>query len=210
MSIKLYYAPGVCSLSPHIVLNEANIPYTLEKVNLKTKETETGRNYFQISEKGSVPAIELEDGNLLTEGPAIVQYLADQAPGAQLAPPNGTMERARLQEWLNYISTELHKGHGPLFHADKAGEQAKAYYLEQLKNKYTWLDGKLAERDYLMGSQFSVADAYLFTVLRWLSNFNVDLNTWPHLAAYQARIAARPAVQRAMAAEGLLDQQAAA
>ena len=209
MSYKLYYAPAVCSLAPHIVLAEAGYDYTLERVDLKTKKTETGKDYLSISEKGAVPALQLEDGALLTEGVAIMQYLADQRPEANLAPANGTLARARLQEWLNYLTSEIHKGHWPLFYADQTGEQAKEVYLKKLKKNYDWLNGKLANQSYLMGDVFSLADAYLFTLLGWMRFFNVDINAWPNLASYQARVAARPAVQRAMAAEGLTQKQAA-
>ncbi len=208
-SYKLYYAPAVCSLAPHITLAEAGYDYTLERVDLKTKKTESGADYLKIAEKGAVPALQLQDGSLLTEGVAIMQYLADQKPEANLAPANGTLARARLQEWLNYITSELHKSHWPLFHAEEAGEQAKTAYLAKLKKNYDWLNGKLANQSYLMGDTFSVADAYLFTVLGWLNFLSIDINAWPNLASYQKRVAARPAVQRAMEAEGLTQKQAA-
>ena len=209
MSYKLYYAPAVCSLAPHIALVEGGFDYTLERVDLKTKKTEHGADYLQIAEKGAVPALQFPDGTLLTEGVAIMQYLADQKPESGLAPANGTLARARLQEWLNYITSELHKGHFPLFNADKAGDQAKALYLAKLQKNYDWLNGKLASQPYLMGDTFSLADAYLFTVLGWGKWVGVDIAAWPNLVTYQARIASRPSVQRAMAAEGLTQKQAA-
>lgn len=207
--MKLYYTPGVCSMSPHIVLNELGLKYEMEKVDLKTKKTETGKDYNAIAEKSAVPLLVLDNGETLTEGVAIIQYLADLKPEAGLVPKNGTIERVRLQEWLNYISTELHKTHWPLFNEEKAGAQAKAAYLEKLKKSYDYITKKLQSKQYLMSDQFTVADAYAFTVINWHNFINVDLSPWPVLVEYQKRIAARPAVQATMKAEGLLDKKAA-
>lgn len=200
--MKLYYSPGACSLSPHIVLREAGIPFEAEKVNLKTKKTDTGIDYETINPKSYVPALVMNNGELLTEGPAIVQYLADQAPEKKLAPPAGTLERYRLQEWLNFISTEIHKSFGTLFNPGVPEEMrnaVKARLGKRLDYTATALEGK----NYLLGDIFSVADAYLFTMLRWAHPTGIDLPSWPALKGYFDRVAARPAVVSAMQAEGL-------
>jgi glutathione S-transferase len=201
--MKLYYTPGVCSLSPHIVLREAEYQFDLEKVDLKTKKTEFDQDFNTITEKSAVPFLVLDNGETLTEGVAIVQYLADLKPETNLAPKNGTMERVRLQEWLNYISTEIHKTHWPLFYADQAGEQAGQVYLKKLYKAYDYVSSSLQDKQYLMGDQFTVADAYMFTVINWHNFIKVDLSPWPVLVEYQKRVAARPKVQEAMKAEGL-------
>lgn len=200
--MKLYYAPGTCALSPHIVLSELGLPHELMKVSTKTKKMEDGGDYWQINPKGYVPTLELDDGQRLTEGPAIVQYLADKVPAAKLAPPNGTMERYRLQEWLNFVTSEIHKQFAPMFNP-AITEEAKEAQRVKLSGRFDWINKQLDGKDYLMGSQFSVADAYLFTVLRWAAPMQIDLARWPALAAYFARVAARPQVQAAMKAEGL-------
>lgn len=201
--MKLYYSPGACSLSPHIVLREAGIPVELVKVDLRSKRTDSGQDFKSINSKGYVPTIELEDGQRLTEGPAIVQYIADKVPARGLAPAAGTLDRYRLQEWLNFISTELHKQFSPLF--DPASDDAlKARQRERLQGRLAWVAQQLAGRDYVMGANFTVADAYLFTVLNWSGHVGIDLAQWPVLAAYVARVAARPKVREAMQAEGLL------
>ncbi|HXF45426.1 MAG TPA: glutathione transferase GstA [Burkholderiaceae bacterium] len=200
--MKLYYSPGACSLSPHIVLRELGLPFTPVKVDLKSKRTADGADYLTINGKGYVPALELDDGQVLTEGPAIVQYLADRKPEARLAPPNGTLERYRLQEWLNFISTELHKQFSPLF-APNTPDATKEAQRERLANRFDWLSKQLAGKQYLLGNDFSVADAYLFTVLNWCGYVGLDLAKWPVLAQYHARVAARPAVREALKAEGL-------
>lgn len=200
--MKLYYSPGACSLSPHIVLAEAGLPFELERVDLSAKKTEHGTDYYAINPKGYVPALEMAEGGLLTEGPAIVQYLADRVPEKKLAPPNGTLERYRLQEWLNYISTELHKGFSPLF-SPRAAEEWKELTKERLVMRFTLAAERLADRPYLMGETFTVADAYLFTILRWTGHSGVDLSGQPELGAYHDRVAARPAVQATLQAEGL-------
>ena len=201
--MKLYYSPGACSLSPHIVLSETGLDFELEKVDLGAKKTERGRDYWSINPKGYVPALELDDGRLLTEGPAIVQYLADLVPEKHLAPPAGSMERYRLQEWLNFISTELHKGFSPLFD-HSAPEEWKLRVRERLGKRLAIVAAQLETNSYLMGSSFSVADAYLYTVLRWSRHAAVDLSGWPMLGEYMLRIETRPAVHAALEAEGLI------
>lgn len=201
--MKLYYSPGACSLSPHIVLREAGLPFTPLKVDMKTKEIEGGGNFTAINGKGYVPALELDDGSLLTEGPAIVQYLADRAPGSELAPPNGSLPRYKLQEWLNFITSELHKQFSPLFDAS-APEDVKTKQRDKLAGRFDWLVEQLGSGEYLMGRQFSIADAYLFTVLNWCPWTGIDLARWPALQQYQQRISARPKVREALVAEGLL------
>jgi glutathione S-transferase len=202
--MKLYYSPGACSLSPHIVLLEAGLPFTMEKVDIKkTKRTETGADYTTINSKGAVPALQFDDGRVLTEGSAIVQYLADQKPGSGLAPPAGSLERYRLMELLNYIGSELHKTYGPLFNPNTPADW-KTATLANLEKKFGWLTGYLENKTYLMGDTFTVADAYLFTVLRWSAHVGVDLAAWPVLTAYLARVGHRPHVQEALKAEGLL------
>ena len=201
--MKLYYSPGACSLSPHIVLNEAGLPYTTEKVDLKSKKTESGADFTTINAKGAVPALVLDDGSVLTEGAAIVQYLADQKPQSGLAPPAGTMPRYRLIGLLNYIASEVHKNFSPLFNP-RAAADWKAAAIANLESRFTWLSGYLGDKKYLLGDTFSVADAYLFTVLGWTAKVGIDLGKWPVLAAYHATIAQRPKVQEAMRAEGLL------
>lgn len=200
--MKLYYSPGACSLSPHIVLSELALPHQLVKVSTKTKKTEDGGDYYQVNGKGYVPTLELDDGQRLTEGPAIVQYLADKVPAARLAPPNGTMERYRLQEWLNFITSEVHKQFSPLFNP-ATPDEAKEGQRTKLAGRFDWISKQLEGKDYLMGQQFTVADAYLFTTLRWGSLTGIDMSKWPVLTQYVARIAARPLVQQAMKAEGL-------
>lgn len=200
--MKLYYTPGACSLSPHIVLKESGQAHELEKVDLSNKRTETGKDYLTINPKGSVPALQLDSGEILTEGPAIVQYLADQKPEAKLAAPAGTLERYRLQEILNYISTELHKNYSPLFNPN-IHDSHKKIVTDNLGKRYEFLAKLLENRPYLLGDNFQVADAYLFTVTQWAKKFNFDLSRWPAIQQYQARIAARPAVQAAMKEEGL-------
>lgn len=201
--MKLYYKAGACSLSPHIVLREAGLPFELESVDLATKKTGSGGDYLGFNPKGYVPALLLDDGQLLTEGPVIVQYIADRVPEKNLAPPAGSMERYRLMEALNFIGTELHKGFSPLFNP-KATEEWKSFARALLAKRIGLVAQQLEGRDYLLGANFSVADAYLFTVLGWAGYVKLDLSAWPVLKSYLARVAARPAVQAAMAAEGLL------
>jgi glutathione S-transferase len=201
--MKLYYAKGACSLSPHIVLLEAGLPFSLEKIEFATKKTAQGVDYLTINSKGAVPALQLDDGRVLTEGPAIVQYLADQKPESGLAPRAGTFERYQLMEILNYITSEVHKGFSPLFNP-KISADWKASALANLDKKLDWLSGFLASKTYLMGNTFTVADAYLFTVLSWAPGRGIDLGKWPVLSAYQSRVSQRPKVQQALKDEGLL------
>lgn len=207
--MKLYYTPGVCSLSPHIVLREAGLAFDAEKVDLKTKLTESGKDFNAIAEKSAVPFLVLDNGETLSEGAAMVQYLGDLKPESGLMPKHGTMERVRLQEWLTYIGTEMHKTHWPLFFTEQAGEKARDAYLEKLKKAYSFVSSKLQGKPYLMGDQFTVADAYLFTVINWHNFIKLDLSPWPVLVDYQKRVAARPQVHAALEAEGLLAAKAA-
>ncbi len=200
---KLYYSPGACSLSPHIVLRESGLPFTLVLASTKTKKLADGSDYVAINPKGQVPLLELDDGQRLTEGPAIVQYIADQVPASGLAPAFGTMARYRLMEWLNFITSELHKGFSPLF-TPGMPDEAKAMARARLVDRLTWVDGQLAGKTWLMGETFTVADAYLFTVAGWGKYVGVDIAPLTNLSAYLGRVAARPAVQNALKAEGLL------
>jgi glutathione S-transferase len=201
--MKLYFSPGACSLSPHIALLEAGLAFTTERVDIRKKLTASGADYRAINPKGYVPALQLENGAVLTEGPAIVQYIADQAPGKQLVPAPGTAEHYQEIEWLNYIGTELHKNFTPLFDP-AAGADAKAGARAILAKRFGYAAQKLEGREYLVGDRFTVADGYLFTVANWASVVQFDLSAWPVLQAFQARVAARPAVQQAMRDEGLL------
>ncbi|BCP52753.1 glutathione S-transferase [Kaistia sp. 32K] len=198
--MKLYYAPGACSLSPHIALREAGVPFTMEKVDLRAKSTETGSDFKAINPKGYVPALELDDGRIVTEGPVIVQMIADLAPEKRLAAPLGSTERYQLMGWLSFIATELHKGFSPFFNP-AVNDEAKQSFTERLKLRLGYLTDALGDKPYLMGDDFSVADGYLFTVLRWARAFKFDVG--PKLDAYFDRVAARPAVQAALEAEGL-------
>ncbi|HSW11325.1 MAG TPA: glutathione transferase GstA [Solimonas sp.] len=202
--MKLYFAPGACSLSPHIVLHEAGLAAETERVDLATKKTASGADFTQVNPNGYVPALQIDDGSVLTEGPAIVQYLADRKPDSKLAPANGTNERYHLQERLNFISTEIHKSYSPLFKPNTVDEAKKAT-IENLNRRYDFVEQLLADRQYLMGADFTVADAYLFTVTNWSRVLKLDLfSTRPNLKAYMDRVGARPAVQSAMRAEGLI------
>lgn len=200
--LKLYYVPGACSLCPHIVLHEAGLSFTLDKVNPKNKQTETGQDYNTINPKSYVPALVMNNGQLLTEAAVVAQYIADLAPEKKLAPLAGTIERYRLIEWLNYISTEIHKGFSPLFNP-KLSEEAKAAAKERLSGRIGYAAKALEGKGYLMGKTFTIADAYLFTTLRWAHHVGLDLSPWPALKGYMERIAARPAVQAAIKEEGL-------
>ena len=200
--MKLYYSPGACSLSPHIVLREAGLAFEPVLASTKTHKLQDGTDYYTINPKGYVPVLELDNGERLTEGPAIVQYIADHAPASGLAPAAGTLARYRLMEWLNFISTELHKTFSPLFNP-AVPDDAKAVFKSKIRDRLTWVDGQLEGCDYLMGERFCVADAYLFTVTNWSAPVGVDVADLKNLAAYRARVGARPAVQEAMQAEGL-------
>jgi glutathione S-transferase len=201
--MKLYYSPGACSLSPHIALREADLPFDLQKVDLKSKQMDGGGDFTAVSAKGYVPALILDDGQMLTEGPAIVQYIADRKPESGLAPKAGTLERYRLMEWLNFISAELHKTFAPLFHPEVAAEWRQAS-RDKIAQRLDFIEKHLQGKDYLMGKQFTVADGYLFTVLNWSNLVGFDLGKWPLVQAYLARVAARPKVREALKAEGLM------
>ncbi len=207
--MKLYYAPGACSLSPHIVANEAGIPLELVKVDVKTKTIAREGDFWDVNPKGYVPALELDDGEVLTEGPAIVQYLADRAPDAGLAPANGSFERVRLQEALNYLTSEIHKSYSPLFRPDvlpAVREERLAYLVK----RYALIEKQLEGRKYLLGDRFTVADAYLFTLTRWARGVKLDLSGFPNLEAFQKRVGSRKAALDAMRAEGLIPDSKAA
>jgi glutathione S-transferase len=201
--MKLYYSPGACSLSPHIVLHEAGLAFEPVLASTKTHKLQDGTDYYTINPKGYVPLLELDNGERLSEGPVIVQYIADQVPAKKLAPPAGTMARYRLQEWLNFITSELHKSFSPLF-TPGMPEETKTLYRTKLVDRFKWVDSCLAGKHYLTGEDFTVADAYLFVVAGWSRHVGVDLSGFAALQAFMARVAARPAVQAAMKAEGLL------
>ena len=204
--MKLYYSPGACSMAAHIVAHEAGLDVTPVKVDLRTHKLEGGADFYAINPKGYVPAIEFPDGGIFTEAAAIVQYLADQAPDAGLAPAAGTLERYRFQEWLTFVSSELHRGMGPLWRP--VGADQKKAIKDKLATRFAYLENALAEGDYLTGPNFTAADAYAFTILNWTKFLDLDLEPYPRIRAYMDRIAARPAVQATMGAEGLLKQAA--
>ncbi len=201
--MKLYYSPGACSLSPHITLHESGLKFEHVLAPTKSHKLEDGTDYYTVNPLGYVPLLELDDGTRLTEGPAIVQYVADQVPDKQLAPANGTVARAQLQSWLNFIGTELHKGFSPLFNPATPADY-KTIAIDKLLSRMKWVDGELAGKPYLMGERFSVADPYLFTMILWAPHVGMDISGLAHMAAFRARMAARPAVQAAMKEEGLL------
>ena len=198
--MKLYFAPDTCSLSPHIVLCELGLPFELIRVNNRTKRSADGRDFFQVNPKGYVAALMLDDGQVITEGAAIVQYLADLAPETALAPPCGSFERVRLQEWLNFITSEIHSGSSPLFNTTLP-EAAKTLFRDKLRRRLDYVARTLDEQPFLLGKGFSVADAYLFTVLRWMAPFSIELKYWPSLTRFMALIAQRKSVEAALAAE---------
>lgn len=198
--MKLYYSPGACSLSPHIALREGGFTFEMEKVDLRAKVTASGADFKAINPKGSVPVFVTDDGDVLTEGPAIVQFIADQAPGTELAPHAGTIERYHLIEWLNFITSELHKGFSPLF-KPTTPDDYKPVARDMLEQRFTWLNGELAEKQYLLGDHFTVADGYLFVMLTWAEKMKFDLARWPVLKTYYERVGARPKVREALAAE---------
>ena len=200
--MKLYYSPGACSLSPHILLHEAGLAFDAVLASTKTHKLQDGTDFYTINPLGYVPVLELDNGERLREGPAIVQYIADQVLDKKLAPANGTLARYRLQEWLSFIGTELHKGHSPLF-APGTPEDYKPVLRQRLLSRFEWVNAQLADKDYLLGD-FSVADAYLYTVSRWGQFVGVDTSGLPHLMAFKQRMEARPGVQAALRAEGLL------
>ena len=201
--MKLYYSPGACSLSPHIALLEAGLPYDLVKVDLKAKQLENGDDYLKVNPKGQVPALGLDSGELVTEGPVIVQMIADKVSAKNLAPARDSAERYKLQEWLNFITTEVHKNFGPMF-SPVLADDAKAFFKDRVMTKFKYIDSQLPGRDYLMGKQFTVADGYLFTMLCWADRMKFDLSALPNLVAYKNRVGARPMVQQALTKEGLM------
>lgn len=203
-SPKLYYSPGACSLAPHIVARELGIPIDLMPVDLNSKRLASGGDFLAINGKGQVPVLELAGGERLTEGPAIVQYLADQKPNAGLIPRAGTFKRYRLQEWLNFITSELHKGFSPLFRPTTP-DQFKRIAKDKLAAQLDWLDGQLLGKDYLLGKQFTVADAYCFAIVSWSKLNSIDLTKWVNLSAYMARVGGRPKVREALHVEGLIE-----
>jgi glutathione S-transferase len=200
--MKLYYTPGACSLSPHIVAMEAGIPLRLEKVDLATHKTESGEDFYAVNPKGYVPALRLDDGTTLTEGPAIVQYLADRKPESGLAPANGTFARYQLQEWLSFINSEIHKSFGPLFASPS--DEVKKSALEKIATRFAYMDKELSGKPFVTGETFTAADAYFFVMLAWAHHLQIDLKPYPHLEAYFSRVASRPKVHAAMKAEGLV------
>jgi glutathione S-transferase len=201
--MKLYYSPGACSLSPHIALLEAGLPYDLVKVDLRAKKLENGDDFLAVNPKGQVPVLALDNGELVTEGPVIVQMIADKAAGKNLAPARDSAERYKLQEWLTYINSELHKNIGPLF-SPVLADDAKNFFKDRAIGKFRYVDSQLKGRDYLMGKQFTVADGYLFTMLAWADRMKFDLSGLSNLKAYQARVGARPMVVEALTREGLM------
>ena len=201
--MKLYYSPGACSLSPHIVLREAGIAFEPVLASTKTHKLQDGTDYYGINPLGYVPMLELDDGTRLREGPAIVQYVADQAPNKNLAPANGTLPRYRLQEWLTFIGTEIHKTFSPLFNP-ATPEEAKSQFRDKLASRFEFVDKQLEGREYVMGEHFSVADAYLYVVTRWTKPMNIDISRFKNLTAHNARVDARPAVQEALKVEKLV------
>lgn len=201
--MKLYFSPGACSLSPHIALREAGLDVQLVYVDIKSHKLADGSDYFAINPKGYVPALLLDSGDLLTEGPAIVQYIADLKPESHLAPPNGTLARYHLQEWLNFISTEIHKPYGPLFKKD-APEDQKTAARDKINKRFNYIEQKLGENQFLLGDDFGVADCYLYVMLIWTKHTGLDLSPYPKLSAYRERIAARPSVRVAIEAEKAL------
>ena len=206
--MKLYYAPGACSLSPHIVLRETGATFEMDKVDLGEKKTSDGGDFTKISPLGYVPALELDNGDVLTEGAAIVQYLADQAPAAKLMPEVGTMERYRAQEWLTFIASELHKGFSPLFNP-ALPDDMKSGVITRLESRFDHVENQLEGKQYLTGDAFSAVDAYGFTILNWANFKDIDLSRWPNISAYMARVSSRPNVNEALKAEGLLQADAA-
>ena len=201
--MKLYYSPGACSLSPHIALLEAGLPYDLVKVDLRAKKLENGDDFLKVNPKGQVPALALDNGELVTEGPVIVQMIADKVPGKNLAPTRDSAERYKLLEWLTYINGELHKNIGPMFNP-MLSDEAKGVFKDRAMSKFKYVDSQLAGRDYLLGKQFTVADGYLYVMLRWAEGLKFDLSGLTNLLAYKERVAARPKVQEALVKEGLV------
>ncbi|MBV1883132.1 MAG: glutathione transferase GstA [Pseudomonadales bacterium] len=200
--MKLYYAPGACSMAVHIALNEVGLQYELEKVDLATKKTESGSNYLEVNANGYVPALQLDNGENLTEVSVLLQYIADNNPDKKLLPPVGDASRYRVLEIMNFVSAELHKNFSPMFNP-ASNDEIKAATLELLGKRFTYVDKHLANRQYLTGDQFTIADAYLTTVLGWTSFLQMDLSPWPKVASYMGKVMSRPSVQATLKAEGL-------
>jgi glutathione S-transferase len=201
--LKLYYSPGACSLSPHIALCESGLPFEIEKVDTKAKKTASGADFLAINPNGYVPVLKIAEGQVLTEGPAIVQWIADQKPETHLAPPNGTFERSKLQQWLNFISTEIHKSYSPLFSAE-VPDAYKTMTKDKLFKRYAYVNDQLKGKQFLVGNNFTVADAYLFTVTNWANFLKLDLSEFREVAAFSDRVNSRPKVLQALKAEGLV------
>ncbi|MEM9617495.1 MAG: glutathione transferase GstA [Pseudomonadota bacterium] len=207
--MKLYYKPGACSLASHIALTEAGATFDIEKVDTKEQKTEHGEDFSKVSPNGYVPALKLDSGDILTEGPAILQFIADTNKGANLAPEGGTIERARINQYLNFIGTELHKAFSPFFSATGLEGEARQNAEAAVAKRFDYLEEVLSDgHTYLTGEQFTIADAYMFVVSNWSNFVGIDLKQWPNIAAFVGRVAARPAVKKAMGAEGLLKQAA--
>ena len=206
--MKLYYSRGACSQVPHIILHEAGLPHDSAKVDLRAKKLEDGSDYLKINPKGAVPALELDDGQVLTENAVILQYIADQAGAFELLPQPGDMQRYRVLEWVNFVATELHKSFGPLFNP-AAGEESKQLARDLIGKKLDYVDQQIGDKDYLLGDQFTLPDAYLFVMLGWTAGQSIDLSRWPKLAAFRERISKRESVREVLAFEGLLEKAAA-
>jgi glutathione S-transferase len=200
--MQLYFSPGACSLASHITLREAGLPFDLKRADTKTKKLTDGSDFLAVNSKGAVPALRLDDGQVLTEGVAIMQYIADRKPESKLVPATGTIERYRVLEWLNYLTSEVHKSFSPLFNPNAAPE-VKAYTTANLEKKLDWTNAQLEGRKYLTGDNFTIADAYLFTLINWTYFVGIDLGKWPALKEFHGRVAARPSVQQSLEAEGL-------
>lgn len=205
--MKLYYTPGVCSLAPHVALQEVGAEFELVKVDLRAKTTESGQDYHEISRRGNVPLLQLDNGDTITEGNVILSYIADSHPESNLAPANGTMERVRLDEWLNFITTDLHKSFYVFFF--DGGDQAKTLYQNKLNKHFVEVNDVLGENDFITGSNFTIADPYLYTVLSWARMLEMDMTSYPNIATFMNRMEERPSMQRAMTAEGLMVKKVA-
>lgn len=206
--MKLYYSPGACSQAPHIILHEAGLPHDSAKVDIRAKKLEDGADYLQINPKGSVPALELDDGQVLTENAVILQYIADHAGAFELLPQPGDLRRYRVLEWVNFVATELHKSFGPLFNP-AAGEETKQMARDLIAKKLDFVEQQIRDEPYLLGRQFTLPDAYLFVILGWTGKMRIDLDRWPRLAAFRERVAQRESAREVLAFEGLLEKEAA-
>jgi glutathione S-transferase len=205
--MKLYYSPGACSQAPHILLHEIGLSHDAARVDLKSKMVEDGRSYLQVNPKGSVPALELDSGEVLTENAVILQYLGDRAGGSDVLPPLGDFRRYRVLEWANYITTELHKSFAPLF-SPAAGDETKHYFRKAIAKKFDYIDPKLGEGPFLCGDELTIADPYLFVIASW-GDMVIGLDNWPHLIAFRTRMLQRPSVRHVLRFEGLLQDEAA-